>query len=247
MVCVKHIFDIEIAQEYGVITAVILEHMSYWEVKHRGNKENFHDGRYWIYNSIAAWELIFPYLTKDKIRYALDKMEKDGLLLSGNYNQTGYDRTKWYALTDRAMALLKIPNSIWENSQMDLAKKPNGFGDNPKPIPIYTNKDTLNKKENIKRKIPYAEIIGYLNEKTGSRYSYKSEATQRHISARFSDGFTLEDFKKVIDVKVTEWTGTEYAKFLRPETLFGVKFENYLNQPVKRSRVVAEEDNDLPF
>ncbi len=80
------------------------------------------------------------------------------------------------------------------------------------------------------------EIISYLNEKAGTKYRASGSKTQRLIKARFNDGFNDEDFKKVIDIKVAEWSGTDMAKYLRPETLFGTKFESYLNQEVKKSK-----------
>lgn len=76
----------------------------------------------------------------------------------------------------------------------------------------------------------YQEIIGYLNEKTGKRFTAKSRDTQGHISARLDEGFTVDDFKTVIDKKVREWMGTEMEKYLRPETLFSKKFDRYLNE-----------------
>ncbi|NEZ68466.1 conserved phage C-terminal domain-containing protein [Pediococcus pentosaceus] len=82
----------------------------------------------------------------------------------------------------------------------------------------------------------FKEIISYLNEKAGTKYRASGSKTQRLIKARFNDGFNDEDFKKVIDIKVAEWSGTDMAKYLRPETLFGTKFESYLNQKVKKSK-----------
>lgn len=76
----------------------------------------------------------------------------------------------------------------------------------------------------------YEEIISYLNAKAGTAFRDKSRDTRGHIRARFDDGFTLQDFKTVIDKKVAEWKGTDMAKYLRPATLFGSKFEGYLNQ-----------------
>ena len=79
--------------------------------------------------------------------------------------------------------------------------------------------------------VPYDEVIDYLNEKTGKRYRAKTESTRRLIRARFADGYTLDDFKHVIDVKASQWLGTEQDKFLRPETLFRPgHFESYLNE-----------------
>lgn len=81
--------------------------------------------------------------------------------------------------------------------------------------------------------LPYKEIIDYLNLKSGSNYKYTSQKTKDLIKARINNGFTIEDFKKVIDKKSQEWLGTDFEKFLRPETLFGNKFEGYLNQKIK--------------
>lgn len=76
------------------------------------------------------------------------------------------------------------------------------------------------------------EIVGYLNAKLGTRYLPTNEKTQRLITARFNENrkYTVADFKAVIDKKVAEWKGTEMEKYIRPETLFGTKFESYLNQ-----------------
>lgn len=80
------------------------------------------------------------------------------------------------------------------------------------------------------KEIPYEEIVNYLNLKVGSNYKKTSTKTQQLIRARYKDGFRLEDFKKVIDAKANEWIGTKWEMYLRPETLFGTKFEWYLNQ-----------------
>jgi uncharacterized phage protein (TIGR02220 family) len=96
-----------------------------------------------------------------------------------------------------------------------------------------TNKNNKNVKK--KDNIPFAEIIDYLNSKTGKNFKHTTKKTQSLITARMREGFTLEDFKKVIDTKVADWKGTEYAKYLRPETLFGTKFEAYLNQEAPAS------------
>ena len=74
------------------------------------------------------------------------------------------------------------------------------------------------------------DVIEYLNNKLSTRYKYSADYIQRHIKARIAEGATFEDFRTVIDKKYDEWIGTEFAKFLRPETLFGVKFQQYLNQ-----------------
>ena len=76
----NHFFNVDIAAKYGMAEAVILEHMYFWLEKNRANDRNFFEGRYWTYNSVKALSVIFPYLTPKKIRSALLKLEKEGLV-----------------------------------------------------------------------------------------------------------------------------------------------------------------------
>ena len=124
------------------------------------------------------------------------------------------------------------------------AKKANGFSEKQTKAkkPVYDpdndpDSDCDNDKNNMspptsggRPAYQYAEIVDYLNQKAGTRYKHSSEDTRKHIRARVNDGYTLDDFKTVIDRKVKEWKGTEWEKFLRPSTLFGSKFEGYLTQ-----------------
>lgn len=93
--------------------------------------------------------------------------------------------------------------------------------------------DTEKEKEKEKENLPVEEIIDYLNERTGKHYKPNVSKTRTLIHARCSEGFTLQDFRTVIDKMCVEWSNTEFEKFLRPETLFGTKFEGYLNRSVK--------------
>ncbi|MEF9968263.1 MAG: conserved phage C-terminal domain-containing protein, partial [Longicatena sp.] len=87
-------------------------------------------------------------------------------------------------------------------------------------------------------------IVGYLNEVAGSSFRSSTESTKKHINARLTEKFTVDDFKTVIDKKVKEWQGTEFAKYIRPETLFGSKFESYLNQPNVESQKISTQNNN---
>lgn len=119
------------------------------------------------------------------------------------------------------------------------------FGDQEKttkkPIKDYEKtikrprKNTNNNDNNNKELNIYTQIINYLNEKAETAFRSTTKKTKDLISARQREGFALDDFKKVIDIKATEWKGTDMQKYLRPETLFGTKFEGYLNQKVSTS------------
>ena len=97
-------------------------------------------------------------------------------------------------------------------------KKPNGFSENPKK-PINHNHIHI-----------HNQIIDYLNNKVNSKYKYNTKSTQQKINARLNEGYKLDDFIAVIDKKYNEWVGTEFEQYLCPDTLFGTKFEKYLNQ-----------------
>lgn len=98
-----------------------------------------------------------------------------------------------------------------------------------------TNGTQTERKQNTKQD-EYTEIIKriieYLNQKCETKYRHGSDANKKYINARLNDGYTIEDFFKVIDKKYNEWQGTEREKYLTPETLFGNKFEKYLNQKI---------------
>ena len=99
---------------------------------------------------------------------------------------------------------------------------------------INNTLNTTNEYSNKSDK-PYEEIINYLNEKADKKYRANNKATQKHINARLTEGYTVDDFKTVIDKKCTEWKNTEMEQYLRPETLFGTKFEGYLNAKINKT------------
>ena len=92
-----------------------------------------------------------------------------------------------------------------------------------------------NGNENVNINELVNRVIDYLNTKCKTRYKANTNDVKKHLIARINEGYTYEDFVKVIDIKCAEWKGTEFEKFLRPATLFGSKFQSYLNQPVKEA------------
>lgn len=97
---------------------------------------------------------------------------------------------------------------------------------------LPNNISSYNLTENIKK------IIDYLNAKLDAKYSYTAKKTQDCIKARFNEiaGLTVEDFYSVIDKQYEKWNGTDMEQYLRPETLFGNKFEGYLNSKARKTQ-----------
>lgn len=98
---------------------------------------------------------------------------------------------------------------------------------------ISDNKDIIKK------------IIDYLNIKTNSKFKYNTKTTQQKINARLNEGYKLDDFIAVIDKKYDEWVGTEFEMYLCPETLFGTKFEKYLNQKASNKKSKSDKQLDI--
>ena len=106
---------------------------------------------------------------------------------------------------------------------------------------LQTNKTNNNEIDNNNNKLLICkEVISYLNLKAKKNFKVDTASHQKFIKARLKEGYVLEDFKKVVDVMVAKWKGTEYEQYLQPQTLFGNKMDNYLNQPMpKRSTILT--------
>ncbi|MDM8361530.1 conserved phage C-terminal domain-containing protein [Bacillus thuringiensis] len=236
-----------LASRIGLNEAIFLQQIHYW----LNRSKHFYDKRNWVYNSVAEWVKQFPFWSENTIRRIVKNLEDEQLLVIGNYNRAKFDKTKWYSINYEKLRLLESTNDVpnlgrrsTQNGQMDV---PN-LG---KPIPETNTETTSEIKEYI------VEIVNYLNDVCGSSYRLTSKKTQTLINTRLVEGFTVDNFKTVIDTKAKEWLRTEQAKYLRPETLFGTKFEGYLQQgkvegkhgSSKGNRYSKDpfEEDDLPF
>ena len=114
-------------------------------------------------------------------------------------------------------------------------------------FPTWLEETAIKDLEKTKYKELWIPIV-YLNQVANKRYKFVDK-TKRLLLARFKEGYTLEDFKQVIDIKTAEWKDSpEFSKYLRPETLFGSKFDGYLNQKPKTIKGKSEDNfPDLPF
>ena len=153
---------------------------------------------------IRHWR-IHNYIRSDRFQSTLHQDEK---------TQLEYDHSK--------TAMLKpLKNVIPNGYQMDTQDKVGKVSLDEGSLTTYPKEPD---------NIPYKEIIDYLNSKTGKNYRDNVQKNRSLIKARWSERYRLDDFKQVIDNMVKDWSGTKYAKYLRPETLFGTKFDGYLNQ-----------------
>ena len=98
-------FDSDVAKATGNVSdAIVLENIRFWTLKNKSNGRNFHDGRYFTYNTMEAWSQLYGFWTARQIRTILERLEKNGWIVTGVYNKEPFDRTKWYALSDKALS-----------------------------------------------------------------------------------------------------------------------------------------------
>lgn len=165
--------------------------------------------------------------------------------------------------------LFLVASADLTGSEVDSAQRVRKFRERQQLKALQSNTDVTNSNDKLEKEleiekeldkdkkiltgsdepdpVPYKEIIDYLNEKTGKRFKSGTDATKRVIRARFKEGNSLDDFKAVIDVKATEWIGdSKMEDYLRPSTLFGTKFEGYLNQSIKAKPVKSAKTTSDP-
>jgi len=216
----NHIFDIEEAKECGIEGAVILANLRFWQSKNEANGSNFKDGKYWVYNSLDAWKKLFPYMTEYAIRKALKNLEDIGKIQSGNYNQSGYDRTKWYTV--------EINKCICRNQQMDLSKSTNGFVEIDRPIP---DSKPDNKPDS---KLSYGE-------------DFESWFSEYHSDGKPESGkyVAFQEWEKLNSYEKEKCT-IDCAEYVRstPDHKYRKAAKNYLKEKVFNDPIVPPQQND---
>lgn len=185
----NHSFDKDIAVAYGLPEAIILNHMQFWIEQNAANKVNYHDGSYWTYNTTKAYAEIFPYLSQRQIQCALKHLRDEGILKTGNYNKSAYDRTLWYAFTEKGI-------SIMQKCKMESDELSNGFDAQVQPIPDNntdiipdrdnTNNNSIASESNSAQKSSSKEIENDFEEvwKIYPKKQGKEAAKKAYIKAR---------------------------------------------------------------
>lgn len=231
-----HQFDTEIAKQYGISEAILLNHFYFWLCKNRANEKGFNDGLWWTYNSVKAFSEIFPYMTEYQISRALKSLEDKGLLITGNYNKAKYDRTKWYAMTEKAWQLFN--DSISGFQQMETAKTTKPLFENQKPIPdikpdIKTNNKAFSPSEYVVNTIDDKGYSEALLSFVQHRKEIKSPMTERALKMLISK---LETIGK---------TNTERIQILERSIMNGWKGVFPLNSSTSKASPYEVDYSDI--
>ena len=228
-----------LAKEIGLNEAIMLQQMHYWLLK----SANEFTGVKWFYKTLEEWQTEFPFWSAMTIRRTLGSLEKQKIIKIGNFNKKKFDKTKWFTIDYQ-----RVNRRCVQFEQTMCSDCTDGCVQFEQTYTReYTESTTENNNvsEEKPSKVVWTDetkhIIDYLNKRTGKKYSVKTKKTVQLIHKLLDNGFTVEDFERVIDIKCKQWLNNEKMnQYLRPRTLFSEKFEDYLNEaPARVNRNVS--------
>ena len=212
----------------------MLQQMHYWLLK----SANEFEGVKWFYKTLEEWQTEFPFWSAMTIRRTLGSLEKQKIIKIGNFNKKKFDKTKWYTIDYQ-----RVNRRCVQNEQTMCSNRTDGCVQFEQTYTREYTETTTENNNNVSEEKPLKvvwteetkHIIDYLNKRTGKKYSVKTKKTAQLIHKLLDNGFTVEDFERVIDIKCKQWLNNEKMnQYLRPRTLFSEKFEDYLNEAPAR-------------
>lgn len=234
----KRMFTMKICDSDAFLDMPLSAQALYFHLNMRADDDGFIGNSKRIVRLIGASEDDFRILLMKRFLIAFE----DGVIVIKHWrmhntlSKSRYHETQY--LDEKSMLRLKENGSysLGDGEPIDDGRLIEMYGRTSGEQVENTDIDIDLDKDKELDKDLYKSIVEYLNQKAGTHYKPSSKSTQTKIHARLKEGFTLDNFKTVIDKKVAEWKGTEMEQYLRPETLFGTKFEGYLNAKIVKSK-----------
>ena len=189
-------FNTKFASEYGIEEAIMIENLSYWIEKNAANNKHYHDGRFWTYNSAEAFTKLFPFWSQFQIKRILTSLESKGIILKGEFNESAYDRTRWYAFTDGFLQKL----------QLDRAKSYTREDEIARPIPNNYQNTNISSSSNEDSESAHAE-----EELFNSGHSRQSNPTPKAPSQK-KDFNTADFVNGLVEIGVDEQVARDWVK-----------------------------------
>ena len=140
-----------VALRYGLEEAIFLDSLMYWYKENRANQRNYQDGRWWTFNSVKAFQELFPWWSVRQIRRIIDSCKEQGAILAGSFNNDHRDRTAWYTPGDELLTLYGMTendNCICQDRQMQLSERAGESAQNGKCIYSTCNNHVETNMEN---------------------------------------------------------------------------------------------------
>jgi DNA-binding PadR family transcriptional regulator len=196
----KHCFDIELAKKVGINAAILLENIAFWVRENEANRRNYHDGKYWTYNTKHALHEQFPYMSEKQISTALQKLIDSGYIVKGHYCENARDRTLWYSLTDEGKAMIQYVSM--DSSQEGECNRPKGKMEETKREECTItdiNKTDINTDKKRKKEESYDGIVSEYTSNPDLRTALCEFIKMRKLIKKPMTNFALKNLLAKLD------------------------------------------------
>ena len=222
-----HQFNTEIAKQYGLEESILLENIYFWVKKNKANNQNYHNGKYWTYNTVKAFNELFDYMTEAKIYRALKKLKDCGLIEIGEYNENKYDHTKWYTVTSKALELfgeiektnIQNEKQILQNEEPILQNEKSKLQNYKITITDNKPNNKPNNKQQIKEQFTpptLEDVAEYCKERNNNIEPMQFIDYYSARGWRFNNGGKMKDWRAT----VRTWERRNYSNNSTPKDFF---------------------------
>lgn len=210
-----HTFNVSIAKAFGLTEAILLQNFYHWHQCNKGNDDMFKDGRVWFFRSVAQIVECYPYLSPDKVRYAIERLIHSGFLFKGNYSEDKLKKASWYSLSDKTLSLFGENNIPFGKTQNDFGNSQLNY--NNKDIDKNIEKEKEIDKSISKKKDECSEFVDYIY----SLYPTKCPCRNKSLGKSIKDKgrikqllkeYTMEEIEFVVRAEIEEKYGKAYMQ-----------------------------------
>lgn len=232
------VVDKELATILGLNEALVLQQVNYWLEINKRNKRNFHEGRYWTYNTINEWQEEFPFWSTSTVKRIFKKLRDMNLIIVDNFNLYQMDRTLWYTINYEELEKL-VENHTKTNEES--LPNPKGQIDNS----IGSKENSHATQNDQMEKSSMNSAIPEISSETSSEISNQSIYQSRENSKEKIDGLTKTQNKNKIDYKQLIENCELYAigENYRKAVAHAIKL---LILDVEKSQIIRIGDNYIP-
>lgn len=210
-----HSFNVSIARAFGLTEAILLQNFHYWHQCNKENDDMFKDGRVWFFRSIAQIVECYPYLSPDKVRYAIERLIESGFLLKGNYSEDKLKKACWYSLSDETLSLFGENNIPFGKTRNDLGNSQLNYKN--KDIDNNIEKEKEIDKSISSKKSDDEAFVDYIY----SLYPTKCPCREKSLGKSIKDKklikrllsvYSKEEIEAVVKKEIEEKYGKSYMR-----------------------------------
>ena len=209
-----HTFNVSIAKAFGLTEAILLQNFYHWHQCNKGNDEMFKDGRVWFFRSVAQIVECYPYLSPDKVRYAIERLIESGFLFKGNYSDDKLKKASWYSLSDRTLSLFGENNTPFGKTQNDLGNSQLNYS-----IEDINNNEKEKEidKSISKKKDECSEFVDYIYSLYPTKCPCRNKSLGKSIKdkkliKRLLSVYSKEEIEAVVKKEIEEKYGKSYMR-----------------------------------